>query len=145
MKIRKLQESDHNAWLRLWQGYLNFYETTLSEQQTQLTWQRLLDPRHALQGHVAQVQGDVVGIAHSCIQVSTFSEGGYCYLEDLFVDPLMRGRGLARALIEGVADWAQTQGASKLYWLTQEDNYAGRMLYDKVAQRTGTIRYQRML
>jgi GNAT superfamily N-acetyltransferase len=145
MKIRKLQESDHSAWLRLWQGYLDFYETTLSEQQTQLTWQRLLDARHPLQGHVAQVQGDVVGIAHSCIQTSTFSEGGYGYLEDLFVDPLMRGRGLARALIEGISDWAQSQGASKLYWLTQEDNYAGRMLYDKVAQRTGTIRYQRML
>jgi GNAT superfamily N-acetyltransferase len=145
MKIRKLQESDHSAWLRLWQGYVEFYQASVTPEQTQRTWQRLIDPRHPFQGFAAQSQGDVVGFCICTMQPSTWSEVGYCYLEDLFVDPLMRGRGIARQLIEHAADWGQNQGASKIYWLTHETNYAGRMLYDKVAQHSGMIQYQRKL
>ena len=55
------------------------------------------------------------------------------------------GRGVARALIEAVYAAADAAGVPAVYWLTAEDNYAGRMLYDKVAQRSPFIRYQRRL
>ena len=38
---------------------------------------------------------------------------------------------------------ARRSGAEAVYWLTAEDNYAGRMLYDRVATRTPFIKYQR--
>ena len=50
-----------------------------------------------------------------------------------------------RPLIEAVADAAKARGAASVYWLTAEDNYAGRMLYDRVAARTPFIKYQRDL
>jgi ribosomal protein S18 acetylase RimI-like enzyme len=52
----------------------------------------------------------------------------------------VRGRGAARALIEGVAASARDRGADRLYWHTQEDNAGARVLYDKVARFTGFIR-----
>jgi GNAT superfamily N-acetyltransferase len=53
-----------------------------------------------------------------------------------------RGRGVARALIGAVADWASTRGCSRVYWHTHESNVTARALYDKVAQNRGFIRYQ---
>ena len=66
-----------------------------------------------------------------------------CYLQDLFTDPQARGRGVARGLIEAVYAAADARGVPFVYWLTAEDNYAGRMLYDRVAMKSGLIRYQR--
>jgi GNAT superfamily N-acetyltransferase len=53
----------------------------------------------------------------------------------------VRGRGIARALIEAVAEAARTRGAERLYWLTQTHNAAARALYDKVAKYNDFIRY----
>jgi ribosomal protein S18 acetylase RimI-like enzyme len=66
--------------------------------------------------------------------------GQACYLQDLFVDADVRGRGAARALIEGVAGAARQRGADRLYWTPQEDNVRARALYDKVARFNGFIR-----
>jgi GNAT superfamily N-acetyltransferase len=54
----------------------------------------------------------------------------------------MRGKGVARKLIESVAAAARTQGAARYYWLTQTHNTAGRVLYDKVAKYNDFIRYE---
>ena len=35
------------------------------------------------------------------------------------------------------------RGADQVYWLTQEFNYAGRMLYDRVGEKSPFIRYNR--
>jgi ribosomal protein S18 acetylase RimI-like enzyme len=53
----------------------------------------------------------------------------------------VRGRGVARALIEQVAVVSRERQAARLYWLTQETNRTARTLYDKVAQFKGFIRY----
>jgi len=64
-----------------------------------------------------------------------------CYLQDLFVDEAVRGQGVARALIEQVAQAARERGAPRFYWLTHQNNATARTLYDKVAQYKGFIRY----
>ncbi len=64
-----------------------------------------------------------------------------CYLQDLFTIPALRGRGVGRRLIEAVYDAARIAGSSRVYWLTQTTNQAGRTLYDKVAKHAGFIVY----
>ena len=59
------------------------------------------------------------------------------------MDESARGTGAGRALIEAVYAQADRLGAISVYWLTQEFNYRGRMLYDRVGQRTPFIKYQR--
>ena len=68
-----------------------------------------------------------------------------CYLQDLFVDVAVRGYGVARALIERVAEAATERGAPRFYWLTAADNAVARTLYDKVAQYKGFVRYDHPL
>jgi GNAT superfamily N-acetyltransferase len=64
------------------------------------------------------------------------------YLEDLFVSVNARGTGAGRALIEHVHQWAETAGATKVYWLTADSNKTAQQLYDRVATKTGFIHYQ---
>lgn len=55
-----------------------------------------------------------------------------------------RGGGAGRALITAVEQAARAKGASRIHWLTQEDNHSARALYDKVAERSGFIQYRKI-
>jgi GNAT superfamily N-acetyltransferase len=140
--VRPIQASDHAAWLVLWQDYLSFYNSQLSEAQTALTWQRLLDSTHAIQGLVAVQNSAVIGFTHFLFHPATWSPQEYCYLEDLFVSTTARGSGAGRLLIGAVKQVAQDRGATKVYWLTQTQNATARRVYDAVAKDTGFMHYQ---
>lgn len=144
-EIHALTDADRDAWLPLWRGYLEFYEATLSDEQTQLTWNRLLDPQFPIWGALATAEGRPIGLVHWLTHPATWSAEPYCYLEDLFVAPDSRGTGAGRALIEHVADWARAHGSGKVYWLTHETNTTARALYDRVATHTGFVHYERGL
>ena len=143
--VRPLQAADKPRWRELFGGYLKFYKTELSGEQIELTFERLMgdfewDPK----GLVAvNGQGRIDGITHYLVHRSTWSSTVYCYLEDLFVDPSVRGGGAGRALIMAVYDRADEKGATRTYWATQEFNYPGRTLYDKVAEKSPFIQYRR--
>ncbi len=140
--IRALEPQDHDEWLRLWRGYLDFYGTNLSDEQSELTWARLLDKGEPAQAFVAEVEGKVCGLAHVLPHRSTWAKNGYLYLEDLFVAPEMRGRNLGKALIEHVYGFADQHAYERVYWATQAGNPA-RALYDQLAQESGFVQYRR--
>jgi GNAT superfamily N-acetyltransferase len=137
-----LEPGDHDRWGELWRAYLAFYQTELPADIYTATWQRILDPNGAI--HALGVRDDagrLVGITHYLTHAHAWSRADACYLQDLFVDAAVRGRGYATALINGVADSARERGCFRLYWLTQESNATARRLYDRVAKFTGFIRY----
>lgn len=143
LSIAPLTASDHDDWLVLWQGYLEFYETSLEDAVTEATFGRLVDPDGDLHGAIARDEsGTAIGLVHWLTHPATWTTAEYCYLEDLFVSPDGRGAGAGRALIAHVREWAERHGAAKLYWLTAETNGTARALYDKVATRSGMIHYQ---
>ena len=111
---------------------------------TDTTWARLHDPAEPMHGLGAEADGRLVGIVHLIVHRSTWTEGPYCYLQDLFTAPESRGRGAGRALIEAVYARARKMRASRVYWLTQEDNATARALYDRLADRTGFIQYRKI-
>lgn len=143
LTIRPAQAHDHAAWLTLWRGYIAFYQGDVSDAQTALTWQRILDDSNPVRAWVAKKEGALLGFAHAFMHPSTWSNAGYCYLEDLYVSEAERGQGVARQLIEACTAYASSQGADQLYWLTQENNQTARLLYDRIAQRSGFIHYKR--
>ena len=142
LELRLTQASDKERWLVLWQGYLDFYKTLLTSQQTELTWSRILDPDFNMKCAVAIKDGLVVGFTTYNLQNSTWSENGHCYLEDLFVDPAVRGGGVGRALIDYVKAFALANKCSRLYWNTDEDNATARKLYDTYALESGKRQYR---
>ena len=86
-----------------------------------------------------------VGLVHWIFHRSCWTAGDYCYLQDLYVAEDSRGSGIGRALIEHVYAQAVAAGAARVHWLTQETNYPGRMLYDRIADRSGFIQYRKVL
>jgi len=55
-------------------------------------------------------------------------------LDDLFVAPEARGRGLARALIGRLTEIGMVRGWTHLRWLVPQDNIAARRLYETLAE-----------
>ncbi|MEM5518608.1 GNAT family N-acetyltransferase [Henriciella sp. AS95] len=142
--IRPLRRADRDAWARLWTGYLDFYETSLPQDVYEATFSRLIDPDMAdMHGLIAEQAGRPTGLVHYLYHRHCWRVEDVCYLQDLFVDPEVRGSGLGRALIEAVYKAADDHGTPSVYWMTQEFNYRGRILYDQVATRTPFIKYQR--
>ena len=143
--VRPARPGDRAAWEPLWQGYLTFYKSSLPAEVTDATWQRFFDPIEPLHALVAERDGRLVGLTHYLLHRSTWAPVCYCYLEDLFVDPSLRGGGVGRRLIAGVESEARAAGASRLYWMTHETNETAQRLYDKVADRPGFVQYRKKL
>ena len=143
--IRPIQPADRAAWEPLWAGYNAFYDragaTALAPEITQTLWERLFDPAEPVFALVAEHDGALAGLVHYLFHRSTSRIEPVCYLQDLFTSPALRGRGMGRALIEGVYARAGDAGAKRVYWQTRESNAAGRLLYDKVARHLGFIVY----
>lgn len=145
LQIRPVRADDRLEWEPLWQAYLAFYEMALPDAVTEATWRRFLDPVEPLHALVAEIDGHLVGLSHYLLHRSTWALDGYCYLEDLFVSPALRGHGVGRALIEAVEHAAIEAHASRLYWSTHQTNTRAQVLYEKLAERSGFIQYRKLL
>lgn len=141
VNIRKISQSDRADWDRLYAGYAAFYRVTQTPQMRDTVWGWLHDPAHGTEGLVAEVAGQVIGIAHfrSYYRPLAASVGGF--LDDLFVDPAARGSGAAEALIKALEAESRRRGWTVIRWITAENNYRARGLYDRLAERTPWVTY----
>jgi GNAT superfamily N-acetyltransferase len=144
IKIRLLHHSDFEGWSRLWRGYLEFYETVLGEDIYHTTFGRLIDPACAYQNaFVAGAEGRLIGLVHYIFHAHNWRTEDVIYLQDLYVDPSVRGTGVGRKLIEAVYRAADENETPNVYWMTQDCNTTARQLYDRIGQLTPFIKYQR--
>jgi len=141
--IRLLEGSDFESWLTLWEGYLDFYRQEIASEVTRKSFEDLVVRRDGLFALVAVGRdGGLVGFTHSVIHRSTWTENPHCYLEDLYVSPQGRGGDVGRRLIEETRDVANSGGAVRLYWHTQQFNGRARSLYDQVGSLTSRVLYE---
>jgi len=141
MLIRSALPGDEATWRKLWRGYCEFYGVRLAKEVTDRTWKRILDPDSAVMCIVAEVDGQVYGFANCVVHENTWETQPVCYLEDLFVLPSARGRGVGTALIEWLRNAMRAEGWARLYWMTHEDNAVARKLYDRFTLSDGFVRY----
>ncbi|MBD9444527.1 GNAT family N-acetyltransferase [Rhizobium sp. RHZ01] len=140
--IRDAKPEDEARWRELWAGYLAFYEVTVDPDITDATWRRVFDPASAIFMRVGEVDGKMMGFTLSLTHEGTWIRGKDCYLEDLFVDPAARGKGVGRALMDDLVSLCKKNGWSRLYWHTSEQNKTARALYDSYVENDGHIRYR---
>ncbi|ANZ37920.1 GNAT family N-acetyltransferase [Lentzea guizhouensis] len=115
--IRRVEPRDVDAVVRLVHE-LALYER--APEQCHLTSEQLrtaLFGEHpALFGHVAEVDGQVVGIALWFLNFSTWDGVHGIYLEDLYVTPEQRGKGFGKQLLEALAQECVERGYTRLQW-----------------------------
>jgi GNAT superfamily N-acetyltransferase len=116
-RIRRIREDDVPAVVGLVEE-LAEYERARDE--CHLTAEQLHDalfrPSPALFGHVAEVDGRVVGMALWFLNFSTWRGVHGIYLEDLYVQPGRRKSGLGRALLRALAQECVARGYARLEW-----------------------------
>lgn len=143
IRVRLLEARDKGDWLVLFRDYIAFYRASVPDDVIELTWTRLMEASAMVGLIAADADGRNVGIALLVFHPSTWSPTTYCYLEDLYVAPAARGRGVGRSLIEAVYAAADARGATRTYWVTEADNAAARRLYDTLATRAPFVQYRR--
>lgn len=144
IEIRPLVSADEPQWRRLWSLYLEFYNTEVSEKVYQATFSRLLSAdEHEYNCLMAVNNGKPVGLAHFLTHRHCWRVENVVYLQDLFVDASERGHGAGLALIKAVYEYADRQETPFVYWLTQPESQAAKLLYDRLAQKTEFVKYHR--
>lgn len=142
LDIRSPTPTDRPAWEALWSGYQAFYKVEIAAATTDETWRRLLDPSEPVWAVLAWQDDVAVGLVQWVFHRSTWSVTDFCYLNDLFVAPALRGGGVGRCLIAHVHGEATRAGCGRLYWLTHESNTQAMKLYDAVARNSGFVQYR---
>ena len=142
-QIRELTVSDFFAWLGLFEGYSEFYSSETTGDKVLRVWQWLTDAENSLTGVLAlDDDGTPLGLAHYRTVPDTLSATNGLYLDDLFVSPAARSRGVGRALLAHVQTVATDRNFSRVSWITGPDNTQAQKLYDDVATRTDWVTYE---
>lgn len=140
--IVPVEEKHKETWQKLYAGYAEFYKVTQTEEMRERVWSWIVNPAHEVKCLVAlDEHGKPVGLAHYRPFARPLSATTGCFLDDLFVDPEFRGSGTGQSLIEAVKGIAKTKGWSVVRWITADNNYRARGVYDKVATRTMWVTY----
>ncbi|MBN8649207.1 MAG: GNAT family N-acetyltransferase [Caulobacterales bacterium] len=163
MLVVSLTNTHYSHWLPLWRGYLEFYQEDLPQEITEITFKRLCDHAEKNMGGFIAFEGEkafpkkceavfgqetrkkenrAIGLVHYVVHRCTWSDKDVCYLEDLYVDPNVRGGGVGRALINKVADFARENDLRHVYWQTNKANERSQILYEKMAGESEFIVYK---
>jgi GNAT superfamily N-acetyltransferase len=137
------QAGDKADWRRLYEGYATFYKRPMNDDIADRVWSWVTGGSGVLDALVAHDgKGRVVGLAHFRQMPRPLTGTMAGFLDDLFVEPELRGRGVGEKLIEALKQEGRRRGWTIIRWLTADDNYRARFLYDQHATRTGWITYQ---
>ncbi|MEP3277403.1 MAG: GNAT family N-acetyltransferase [Stappiaceae bacterium] len=142
VSVRPVRPDDRDQWDRLYQGYAAFYNVEQTAEMRDRVWSWLHDEREECRGAVAVTdENELVGLAHFRSFARPLMATTGCFLDDLFVSQDKRGLGAADALVASVKAIAEKNGWSVVRWITAENNYRARGLYDRVASQTNWVTY----
>lgn len=131
---------DREAWARLYTAYAASAGDELSEAHLTTVWSWVLDDSAQTSALLLRHGDEPMGLAHWRRFERPLAGSIGCYLDDLFVDERLRGRGGARELLRHLGGLAAAHGCTTVRWTTGEGNPA-RHLYDSVAERVPVITY----
>jgi len=78
---------------------------------------------------IAEIADEAVGFALWFYTFSTFTGRPGLYLEDIYVAPAHRGRGIGRAVFRHLARLAEAEGCARLEWAVLDWNTPARRFY----------------
>jgi GNAT superfamily N-acetyltransferase len=133
MTIRPAERADVPVIAGLIRGLASFEkleaEVTMTEDRLAAN---LFGPHHYAETLIAEQDGAAVGFALFFHNFSTFLAQPGIYLEDLFVIPEKRGRGVGRALLKELARLAVERGCGRLEWSVLDWNREAIAFYERL-------------
>jgi GNAT superfamily N-acetyltransferase len=135
VEIRDARVEEAEELLPLMRAYCDFYEASPPDQGLLDMARTLIADSEEGSMFIARDGEAAVGFATLDWKWSSLKAAKIGYLEDLFVTPEARGRGIADALIEACAERCRERGAPAMQWQTAPDNRRAQVVYD----RTGAV------
>ena len=108
------------------------HEVTMTEERLEKS---LFGPRPYAETLLAEEDEDAIGFALFFHNFSTFLAKPGIYLEDLFVVPEQRGRGIGRALLERLAQIAVERDCGRLEWAVLDWNRDAIAFYERLGAK----------
>ena len=134
--IRNIEINDKEQWKKLYRGYADFYQVTISEQILETIWDWLNDTNHDLNALVYEIDNSIVALAHYRRMPSPLRGKYIGFLDDLYVDPQFRGKKIGEKIIKKLNDISKERNWGLIRWITRNDNHNAKSLYDKVAKKS---------
>ena len=141
IKIRPTQHDDYTKWSTVYESYLTFYKTSLTDNELKRVWSWIENKRENMHCYLAQVGDDVIGLVHFRLFLRPIKASQSVYMDDLIVLPQYRGIGAGFKLVQAVKEYAKEQGLPLVRWITAKDNEKAMKLYDQVADKTSWVTY----
>jgi len=130
MQIRALCSDDYEAWLPLWEGNNGGAPDPAITAQS---WTRISTPDEAQMGGLAAWDDQqMAGLVHYILHPVTGHLRPACYMQDVYVAPDFRQRGIARQMITALAEQGRAQKWARIYWLAERHNEAAQALYRNI-------------
>ncbi len=139
--VRPLGPDDYERWATMFRSYRDFYRLEPDDAVVSRVWSWIHDPAHETCALGAAFGDKLVGLAHYRRFARPSSGGVGIFLDDLFTDPVHRGRGAGRALIGALGEIAEQEQCNVVRWITAADNITAQRLYDSIATRTAWLTY----
>ena len=134
--IRNIEIKDKEQWKKLYHGYADFYQVTISEQILETIWDWLNDTNHDLNALVYEIDNSIVALAHYRRMPSPLRGKYIGFLDDLYVEPQFRGKKIGEKIIKKLNDISKERNWGLIRWITRNDNHNAKSLYDKVAKKS---------
>jgi GNAT superfamily N-acetyltransferase len=138
IEIRPARADEIEEMLPLIRAYCEFYETEPNDEGIRGMFETLITEPSQGTVFIARDGDKAVGFATLDWKWSSLKGARIGYLEDLFVHPEARGRGIADALIEACAGRCRELGMPALEWLTAPDNHRAQKVYDRTGAESDT-------
>ena len=130
--IDTLRPEDRDLWEKMWQDSVADHGTVEKEAVDQ-TWTFLMERIPlGVNGLCARIDGKLVGFLHYVLHPVAGAVHPVCYMQDVYVDPDHRRKGVASHLIAALSHFCDQQGWERIYWLVDARNEAAQHLYKTI-------------
>ena len=136
LEICDIQKKHYEVWIELYHKYAEYYQVDIPKDNFDLTWKWLTSENYPFWGILADVDSKIVGFAHFRSLPSPLDSCEVGFLDDLFVLQEYRGKKIGYSLIEKVHQIGKSKNWPYINWITKDDNYTARILYDKISTKT---------
>ena len=144
LRIAPIESGQMDGLLPLIAAYQRFYEVEdVDDERNRDFFSRFLAPSD--DGMLIGAWGDGELLGYACLYwtFTSLVPAEMVLMNDLYVVPESRGKGVGRTLIEASAAVARERGANHLQWVTAPDNETAQRLYDSTgAHREPSIEYE---